>query len=191
MKRNFLCLVAFFIMMLSAVSVSAQSSFSFGVKVGVNFSNYISESNLAPGCDAGIFLRGGKRFYIQPEVCYSLRNTKFSEIIDEIKENNSLGQHFIDVPILLGYKIVNNPNFNLRFFIGPRFGFRIGSSYDNIDDLIGYAQWGGQGGIGIDFWRFTFDVKYDISGTKFKEYDNDTFWKQNMINIALGFKIVK
>ena len=72
--------------------------------------------------------------------------------------------------------------------MGPRVGFRLGSDYDNFEDAVGFAQWGAQAGIGIDFWIFTFDAKYDISASKFKQYDEKTFWKQNMVNLVLGVK---
>lgn len=169
----------------------AQSSFSLGIKAGVNFSNYISESNLEPGADAGIFLRAGKRLYFQPEVLYSFRTSTLNDMVDEVQQNIDMHEHYIDIPLFLGVKIVNKENFNLRIFLGPRVGLRVGSSYSDIDSLLGYAQWGGRAGIGIDFWRFTLDFSYDISASKFKNYESDTFWKQNLIGASLGFKIVK
>lgn len=173
------------------LTTKAQSSFSLGIKAGVNFSNYISESNLEPGADAGIFLRAGKRFYFQPEVLYSFRTSTFKDMVDEVQQNIDIQEHYIDIPLFLGVKIVSKENFNLRIFLGPRVGLRVGSSYSDIDSLIGYAQWGGRAGLGIDFWRFTLDLSYDISASKFKNYESDTFWKQNLIGASLGFKIVK
>lgn len=188
MRKTIFSIVALCLIILSA---NAQSSFSFGIKAGVNFSNYISESNLEPGADAGIFLRAGNRFYFQPEVLYSFRTTTLNTMVDEVKENIELNDHYIDIPLLIGVKIVNNENFNLRIFLGPRVGLRVGSNYSDIDSLMGYAQWGGQAGIGIDFWRFTLDIKYDISANKFTEFDSETFLKQNIVAASLGFKIVK
>lgn len=176
---------------LLTVASKAQSSFSFGIKAGANFSNYISESTLEPGADAGIFLRAGRIVYFQPEVLYSFRTSTINAMVDEVKENIELNDHFIDIPLFLGFKIVNKENFNLRLFLGPRVGLRVGSSYSDIDSLMGYAQWGGRAGIGIDFWRFTFDIHYDISANKFKASDDNTFWKQNLMSASLGFKIVK
>lgn len=191
MKRIFAIILLAISMLAFAPMLKAQSAFSFGIKAGANFSNYIHKSNLKPGGEAGLFLRFGKKFYFEPNVLYSFRSTNFKDLKNEIQESFEVGQHFIDVPLLLGYKIANRPNFNFRIFIGPRVGFRMGSDYDNWDDMVGYAQWGGQAGIGIDFWRFTLDVKYDISASKFKQYDEKTFWKQNLININLGFKFKK
>ncbi len=191
MKKIISIAVMVFLLVAMSAPLRAQSTFSFGIKAGINFSNYISKSTMKPGGEAGIFFRGGKRFYIEPSVMYSFRSTSFKDFKEEIQASFEVGQHFIDVPILLGFKAVNNPNFNFRIFLGPRVGFRVGSDYDNFDDAVGYAQWGGQAGIGIDFWRFTLDVKYDISASKFKEYDEKTFWKQNLVYINLGFKFKK
>ena len=192
MKRFFTIITVLMLMM--PFVLRAQDSeykgtaFTGGIKVGINFSNYIGKSTMQPGGEAGIFLRAGRKFYFEPSFMYSFRSTNFKDLKNELKESFEVGQHFIDVPLLLGYKIVNNKNFNLRIFLGPRVGFRLGSDYDNFEDAVGFAQWGAQAGLGIDFWIFTFDAKYDISASKFKQYDEKTFWKQNMINLVLGVK---
>ena len=183
--------LAFALSFLMILGLQAQSAFSFGIKAGVNFSNYISKNNLEPGADAGIFLRAGRTVYFQPEVLYSFRTSTIEDMVDEAKENIKINDHYIDIPLFLGFKLVNKENFNLRLFLGPRVGLRVGSSYSDIDSLMGYAQWGGRVGLGIDFWRFTLDVSYDISASKFKNYESDTFWKQNIISVSLGFKFVK
>ncbi|MBO4653932.1 MAG: PorT family protein [Bacteroidales bacterium] len=171
--------------------VHAQSDFSFGIKAGCDFSNYISKSNLEPGGEAGIFFRIGKGFYFQPEVLYAFRSSTFEDLKVELENNFKVGEHYIDFPLLLGGKVVNNENFNLRLFIGPRIGVRVAATNDKLEDVLGMAQWGGQAGIGIDFWRFTLDVKYDISATKFKNAASREFWLQNIFNVALGFKFKK
>jgi len=191
MKKVTHVLLFLAIFCLPLISVQAQSTFSFGIKAGANLSNFIKETDFEVGADAGIFFRMGKIVYFQPEVLYSFRSTTFKDIVDEAEENFKVNEHLIDIPLLLGFKIVNKENFNFRLFLGPRVGLRVGSNYKNIDDIMGYAQWGGQAGIGFDFWRFTLDLKYDISASKFKEADSNTFWKQNIISAAIGFKIVK
>lgn len=178
-------------LLLTSYNTSAQSSVAIGIKAGVNFSNYIKKSTMKPGGEAGIFFRFGRNFYFEPNVMYSFRSTNFKDLKEEIQESFEVGQHFIDVPLLLGYKIVQFSNFDFRVFLGPRVGFRLGSDYSDWDNMVGYAQWGGQAGIGIDFWRFTLDVKYDFSASKFKQFDEKTFWKQNLINVNLGFKFKK
>ncbi len=53
-------------------------------------------------------------------------------------------------------------------------------------------QFGGQVGLGFDFWRFTLDFKYDFSGTKYNSTSaSNSWWKQNIFDVSLGFKIIK
>ena len=176
MKQSTRAAILLFVVGTLLFSAKAQSSFSLGIKAGVNFSNYISESNLEPGADAGIFFRIGRTVFFQPEVLYSFRTSSFNEMVDEVRQNIDIQEHYIDIPL---------------FFLGPRVGLRVGSDYNDIDSLLGYAQWGGRAGLGIDFWRFTLDLSYDISASKFKKPNADDFWKQNLISASLGFKIIK
>ena len=164
------------------------TAFTGGIKGGVNFSNYIKKSNMLPGGEVGLFIRAGRKFYFEPSVMYSFRSTKLKDFMSEVKESFEAGQHFFDVPLLFGYKFVNNKNFNFRIFLGPRIGLRFGSDYKTFKDMVAYGQWGVQAGVGIDFWIFTFDAKYDISIGKFKNFDNSTFWEHNLIDLVLGIK---
>lgn len=191
MKQLTRSIILLFVVGTLLFSAKAQSSFSLGIKTGFNFSNYISESNLEPGADAGIFLRIGRTVFFQPEALYSFRTSSFNEMVDEVQQNIDIQEHYIDIPLYIGFKIVNKENFNLRLFLGPRVGLRVGSDYKDINSLLGYAQWGGRAGLGIDFWRFTLDLSYDISASKFKKPNADDFWKQNLISASLGFKIIK
>ncbi len=172
---------------------SGFSQFTFGPKIGVNFSNVINESSMKPGFDAGVFLRIGRSFYFQPELDYSFRSSTLSGAIDELQENTRLKNHYFDIPLLLGFKFINNPNFNFRVSIGPRLGILLANNIDvsKSDNPVGTVQIGGRTGIGVDVWRFTFDVNYDFSASKYNSASTSTWWKQNMINIAVGFKILK
>lgn len=174
---------------------SAKAQFSLGLKVAGNATNYMNFSELNGGVDAGLFFRLGDAFYLQPEVCYSFRSTKLSDAVAQLQNETQLQQHFIDVPILLGYNFINKDNFKFHLIAGPRFGVRIGSNIKDIQvlqDEEGKFQYGGRFGLGFDFWRFTLDACYDISANKFHEISSDPeFWKQNMITVSLGFKLVK
>jgi hypothetical protein len=146
---------------------------------------------MKPGFDAGIFFRFGRSFYFQPELDYSFRSSTFKTALSELKENARLKNHYLDIPLLIGYKIVDGPNFNFRVFIGPRLGILVGNKSSwKKDEALGTVQIGGRTGIGIDFWRFTLDVNYDFSASKYNSIPVK-WWKQNMVNIALGFKIIK
>ena len=197
--KRFFCLAA----MLVGLSVShADAQFTIGLKIAANGTNYKNLTNLSAGADAGLFLRIGDQFYLQPEVCYSFKRSKIQEpgsFVSEVQQNTELRQHFIDVPVLLGYNFINKDNIKVHLFLGPRFGFRMGSNLKEIDPLMneeGKLQWAGQVGFGLDFWRFTLDARYDLASDKFfnanrSDEKNGKAWTQNTIVLSLGIKFIK
>ncbi|MDR1459734.1 MAG: PorT family protein [Bacteroidales bacterium] len=190
MKTHFECLLLG--VFLQAISIMGFSQFTFGPKVSLNFSNIPKVTYMEPGFNAGFFFRIGKNFYFQPEINYSFRSSTLKGVMSELKEKARLKNHYLDIPLLVGYKFINNPNFNFRISIGPRVGVLIANNTRprGKDNPIGRVQIGGRSGIGIDFWRFTFDVNYDFSASKDKVSTNK-WYKQNMLDISLGFKILK
>lgn len=176
-------------LLLITITFPAFSQFTLGPKIGLNYSNIMNHTRFRAGMDAGIFLRLGGRFYFQPELDYSFRSSTFQEAWQEVESNLHLKTHYFDIPLLFGYKFIHNPNFNFRVFIGPRLGLMIDNSLGDQDGSLKTLQIGGQAGIGIDIWRFTLDFKYDFSANQYEAENNGEWWKQNMFNIALGFKI--
>ncbi len=191
-------LLSYFLLSAMLIVFSLQThaqQFSLGIKVAGNASNYVDFSDLDGGVDAGLFFRFGNRFYFQPEVNYSFRSTKLDDIVSEYSDNVRLKQHFLDIPMLLGYHFIYNENFRFHLLAGPRVGVRVGSNISEISSLTddsGDVQFGIQVGLGIDFWRFTLDARYDFSANKISQINQDPdYWKQNMIILSLGFKFIK
>ncbi len=173
----------------------AKAQFGLGIKVAGNFTSLdkFDIHNMNAGFDLGVFCRVGDRFFFQPEVNYSFRSADFQNIIGEFRENYDMRQHFIDVPLLLGYNIVNKDNFRFHIFVGPRGALLIDNQLmesHTFDDVCGRMQWGGQVGIGFDIWRFTIDGRYDLSADRTSTSDNSSR-VQNMFIVSLGFKILK
>ncbi|MDL2307975.1 PorT family protein [Bacteroidales bacterium OttesenSCG-928-B11] len=185
-----------FLLIITLISMTAFSQVSLGIKGGVNFSNSTDlNTSMKTGGDAGIFLRLGDPFYFQPEVNYSFRSSSFKNLLDvELPNNFDLKTHNLDIPLLFGYKFLDYENFNFRVFIGPRIGVMLDNNFnkETHHDYFTLMEYGGQFGIGIDFWRFTLDFKYDFSTKKYEPILLDEQWlKQNMFNISIGFKFIK
>lgn len=197
--RHLFCLA---VMIVGLTLSHADAQFTIGLKIAANGTNYKNLTNLSAGADAGVFLRIGDQFYFQPEVCYSFKRSKIqdpSSFVSEVQQNTELRQHFIDVPVLLGYNFINKDNFKVHLFLGPRFGFRMGSNLKEIDPLMneeGKLQWAGQVGFGFDIWRFTLDARYDLASDKFfngnrSDENSGKPWTQNTIVVSLGIKFIK
>ena len=106
----------------------AQDFLDAGLKAGLNTSKISSQisdytpqtvNNYSFGAFARINLG---RIYIQPEAYY---NSKGGEYIDKVNLStvNSFDLKAIDVPALVGIKLINQKAFNLRILAGPVFSF--------------------------------------------------------------------
>lgn len=172
---------------------SANAQFSMGLKVAGNAVNYQGLTNRNFGLEAGLFMRLGQHFFFQPEVDYVFKSSTLRDAVEEISSNIHLKQHYIAVPALLGYHFIDNENFKFRLTLGPRFDFKISDNIQDSDWQSSVVQWGGQAGIGIDFWRFALDFSYCFSADKFIHSSSGVSLNkhQNMFILSLGFKFVK
>lgn len=197
MKKNQIrtaLMVLVSILVLSASTVGkANAQFSLGLKVAGNAVNYMGFTERKFGLETGLFMRLGQNFFFQPEVNYVFKNSRFKDVAEEFSSNCDLKQHYIAVPALLGYHFINNENFKFRLTVGPRFDFKIADNMQNTEWTSNVIQWGGQVGMGIDFWRFALDFNYCFSADKFINTATSTSVNknQNMFILSLGFKIVK
>jgi hypothetical protein len=171
----------------------ANAQVALGIKVSGNMTNYMKITNLDFGMESGIFLRLGKKLFFQPEVNYVFKNSTFKDGIEELSTNSKLRQHGVSVPLLLGYRFVNKENFKFHFTVGPRFNFKVSDNVEGTDWRSGALQWGGQIGLGIDAWRFTFDASYCIAADNFQNTVTTVTQTlmANTILVSLGFKFLK
>lgn len=138
------------------------------------------------GMMVGAFLRVNlNKWYLQPELNYVTRKTT----VDFAGDSYDFKTKSLDVPILLGYKIVKLPAFKLRAFAGPVASFKVDDSVKStisgaVDSDFKGAVWNGKFGAGIDVWKLTLDVDYEVG---FSDVAEDL--KQNMVNVTLGFKL--
>ena len=182
------------VVLLNVTSIgTVNAQFSLGVKVAGNAVNYIKLTERNFGLETGLFMRLGENFFFQPEVNYVLKSSTLKDATEEISSNIHLKQHYVAVPALLGYHFINNENFKFRLTIGPRFDFRIADNFKDSKWKTGAVQWGGQVGVGFDFWRFALDFSYCYFADRFSNVETmmSQYMYQNMFILSLGFKIVK
>jgi len=206
----------------------AYAQFDFGVKAGYNssltlsnlssvrdgaynLSNVKSEmwNNFQAGLFARIFI---KKFYIQPELLYSVQKKEYDMkgvMIDGTATNVNTYMNIsnVEVPIMIGYKLMDLKIANLRIFLGPKFIMDTGSSldYKNIengepvtaDNLMKDfkdSQVDLEVGAGIDVFMFALDARLnlvqDIAG-KFKSIGDVSTIKPptSAFVISLGWKL--
>lgn len=189
--------------------INGQTPISAGIKIGFNSSKMITEiANVNEiedasknGLLAGVFVRINlSKFYLQPEAYFAKKGGDFqytnssNAIFTQQNDFNT-----IDIPVLIGLKLIDLKVVNLRIMAGPMASLIIGkdikyqlngietsfsgSPTENFKNTI----WGIQAGMGIDVLNFTLDVKYEWGINNISDY-NDMTAKSKIINVSLGMK---
>lgn len=218
MKKMFLLAV----LLLSVTFVSAQ--LNFGIKAGYNSSLTLGnigsiqsgdydltdvKSELSNGFHAGVFARIGKKVYVQPELLYAMGKKEYTVSLQDAMNNDITYDKFVsistvDIPLLVGYKLLDKKMANVRLFAGPKLRLDAGSSleFDNVvsggtitkEDLlrdVKKSQIGLEAGVGIDVLMFTLDARYNLIGdmyqTKISDLNIDNVPVSTFV-ISVGWK---
>jgi len=177
--------------------------FTIGPKVGYNASKLSTnidtiKSNFQSGFQFGLFARIGKRVYVQPELYYTTQGGVFQNNLNKWKQKVKLGS--LDLPVLVGFKIINNDNLNLRILVGPMASFVVNKNVSDAGDIYGPIEkasvndinWAIQAGAGVDLWFLTFDLRYQIGlNNVIKTISNESVNSKNGVWVlSLGWKIL-
>lgn len=174
----------------------AQPNFDLGLKAGINNSkvsfnidNYSSESIVK--AHFGAFARvGWGRIYVQPEAYFSAKGGDLSSSV--FSTVTSFDYSTLDVPVLLGFKIIKGGAVDLHVVAGPLFSFITSTSIDGSDEYtkeyFGDNYLGIQYGLGIDVLFLTFDARMEHGSSKLYSHP-DLEGKNNTFMLTVGFKI--
>lgn len=182
--------------------INAQPFLDAGVKGGINNSKvtfkkseFSSESILKT--HIGAFARVGfGNIYLQPEVYFSAKGGEVLEKGPNISERVArFDFNNVDVPLLLGIKVVNGERSNLRIMAGPVFSFLASKNIEDHDNFtIEYLKdhyFGYQYGVGVDFWNFFLDARMEHGANNLYSYPNEGLnGKNQTFMVTLGFKIL-
>jgi len=185
--------ILFFVVCIASMSLRAQLPFDFGLKIGYNSSKISTDldyiENNVNKFLAGAFLRVNfNKLYVQPEAYFCSKGGDLSNI----DGSGSFDLKTIDVPILLGYKIIDQKIVNLRILSGPVFSYNLDGDINGIDEIENYNfrdncfAW--QFGAGIDILFLTIDARYE-KGLK-SVISNSVDAKNNMFLVSLGIKLL-
>lgn len=172
-----------------------SSPLNFGLKAGYTSSKL--KTNLDQLNDGSInnFLVGAfarvnlTHFYVQPEVYFASKGGKLSDV----SGTESFDLNCVDVPVLLGVKLLKLPTFNIRVNAGPVFSFvttvddnQLGSiDSDNFKD----SYIGLQYGAGVDFLFLSLDARMENSLGDIQKHAAGKL-KSNLFMVTLGFKFL-
>lgn len=206
-----------FVLLLVAMplTMSAQNVVSFGPKIGWNstrlttdYTDYLQD--IKSGCQGGFFFSiYFKKFYVQPEAYLSIKRGELDTSIDDplnptesLQLSQSLTLKTADIPLLLGYKLLDLKLVRLRVWGGPVASYILDKDYtftiNGIDqsdqitkDDFRDATWSVQLGAGLDVLMLTLDVGYEFGLNNFmsiRSLDNFNL-KNNLFYCSLGWRI--
>ena len=185
-------LVALFLI---AFTGQSQGFFDAGLKAGLNTSKIsVNVADYTPETinkySVGAFARINLgRIYIQPEAYYNSKGGVYINKID-ISTRKSFDLKAIDVPALIGIKLINQKAFNLRVMAGPVFSFVTDKSASSqlTKSAIKDNFFGWQYGAGADFLFLTLDARMESYSNNL--YDTPDFDSKNgTFVISLGLKL--
>ena len=211
MKKTFLLIIAL-LMMGSAAFAGGGFGVGIGVKAGYQTARLsYKEADIKAGFmnhfNFGVFGRINiGRFYVQPELLYFKTSNIFDATVTGVGSSNlfnlptgahakvTLNSMNLQVPVLIGFNIIDIKVFALRAQVGPTANFVVGSTtlFDQTYTLDGQQYnldtdhpngnqnfdpktiaWGMQAGLGIDIIDLiTLDINYNFGLSKvFKALD--------------------
>jgi len=204
MKKIIVILLFFLPVLFSAETMFGQ--FSVGIKVGYSASKLSTNmdtisSKFKSGFQFGAFVRIGKKIYVQPELYYSSQGGVFSNNLNDLKHwSQTVKIGSLDVPVLVGFKLFDIKLVNIRILAGPVASFVVNKSISEGGTSTGpltsgnfkSVNWSIQAGAGVDLWKFTLDLRYQIGLNQLlKEVGNYKFdSRNNAWVVSLGFKII-
>jgi len=182
-------------LLIASVAASKAQS-TIGIKGGINFSKIstdnIKESSVT-GYQAGVFARLGDGLYLQPEVYLGSRGGKFegSSSGNSASANGKVTFTTLNVPLLLGTKLVSAGPISVRAMAGPIYSYNL-SENNNVNSAIqDFGKYknstlGYQVGAGVDIGNITADLRYEGGLTKINESYGQ---RANLWALSVGFKI--
>ena len=186
---------------MSFTGIQAQETATkFGVKGGVNFSNFyksdVDDNNVLTSFNLGLFAKMpiSENIAIQPEISYTGKGSELTYDRLGVKGTAQFKLDYIEVPVLLVVNVTKN--FNIH--AGPYAAYMVSGKttnksnvgiFDfedkiNVDDFNRFDA-GIAAGLGIDLEPVSFGVRYNYGLTKVGK-DNGDFTSSHAKNSVLS-----
>lgn len=181
----FMCLCSYAVMATSPINVGIHGGIS-STKIKLKEIPTALTSRSNTGWMVGAFMRVNLGLlYVEPSLNFTHRESE----LDSKVGNGNLKVNSFDIPVMLGFNILDISLFKLRAYLGPVASFpgKLKSTIQDLADLdTDNVMWNGKVGIGVDVWKVTFDVDYEKG---FKEFGHDVKAPRSF-NFTLGLKFI-
>ena len=187
------------LIVLMAVPAISFAKLDIGAKIGYNASKFSTDfdkisSDSKSGFQIGAFGRLGDKFFLQPELLYSIYGSK----LNYNSNSYDVDQNSIDIGLLLGLSIINGDIISINLQAGPFASILTSKGLFQVPGEITNSEfenfnWGVKFGAGLDLSNLTLELRYllgmsDVykTGSGFQEID----MKNSKIEVAVGIKLL-
>jgi hypothetical protein len=209
MKRFTTILCALVILIVSVHTINARPP-GFGLKGGLNFSNFGGDDagtwDSRTGFSFGGFLVSSfsDLFSIQPELLYTTKGAKRTSTFGVgDRETSTLRFSYLEIPILGKITIpLRNSNFQPLLYAGPYMAIKLSSKMliesDNQDTESSYDDaratdfglvFGGGVGFPVRENIIGLEVRYNLGLTSFDDSDDNFSIKHTVVMVMVSFQI--
>lgn len=210
-----------FVLSFLILSTVASAQLGFGVKGAFTMSSLTTDFSeikeaAKAGWQLGAFVRIGDKWHLQPEAYFTAKTGQLEYTGQDMNDPLKTGQvtqdvtfSTVDIPVLIGYKLIDPPTLNIRLQAGPVASMVINKNFevsgegitpqeptDDYKDSFKDLNWGLQLGAGVDFLFLTADVRYEIGLSNLYDQPDGASgadlgsFKNNIFMISVGWKIL-
>ena len=179
------------------ISTAAFSQFNIGFKGGANINKLSGQSfkdQFSFGYQLGGFVEiglGGK-FSIQPEVLFNQSNVDTSSSFSSVYQFKKLDKvqlKYLSIPLILNFK----PSRLLSLQLGPQFGILLNKDntlLQNGKEAFKSGDFSMLGGVQLNISKFIIYGRYVVGLSDLNDIDNQQKWKNQSIQLGVGFKLL-
>lgn len=195
------------VFLLTISAANAQSPFTFGIKVGLNYSSNVGVDNadykFGPNIGVTMDIRLTQNIYLLSGLEYSVKGSKgevYIESEDLIYSTNE-NPAYIQLPVHVGYMLPVSKEVRLVFHGGPFIAYGVGGrnkrewSNGNKDEIDYFSDAGhvskfdfGIGlGVNAEYNRFVASLGYDRGLRNFNPQANDGKTRTSNFYFTVGY----
>jgi hypothetical protein len=176
-------------------TASFAQSFNIGFKGGANINKLTGQSfkdQFSFGYQLGGFVElGGKKFSIQPEILFNQSNVDTSSSFSSVYQFKNMGKvqlKYLSIPVILNIK----PSKLLSLQVGPQFGVLLNKDktlLQNGKEAFKGGDFSMLGGVQLNIYKFIVYGRYTVGLNSINDIDNKEKWKNQSIQLGVGFKL--
>ena len=183
----------------SFISYSHAQGFSLGIKAGANVNKLTGKSfseQFTYGYHVGAFaqIKLGNRLELQPEVVFNQVNLDTSSQFRQLYQINSstvsnIKLSYLSIPLILNYKLSKG----ISIQAGPQYGILLDQHKDllqNGKNAFKEGDFSMLAGMQIKFASFRIYGRYVVGLNNINDIDNKDKWKNQSIQLGVGFAIL-